>query len=97
MSTPTTCLPPEVRQHVTALLCDADDSLFPSEAAAFQASVEVTNRFLAEHGIDRRVTAEELRTTRRGRTSGRRHASWPRRRAPRSPTSTCGCRRSNVR
>jgi beta-phosphoglucomutase-like phosphatase (HAD superfamily) len=67
MSTPTTCLPPEVRQHVTALLCDADDSLFPSEAAAFQASVEVTNRFLAEHGIDRRVTAEELRTTATGK------------------------------
>ena len=47
---------------VTALLCDADDSLFPSEAPAFEASVEVTNRFLAAHGIDRRVTARELQT-----------------------------------
>ena len=47
---------------VTALLCDADDSLFPSEAPAFEASVEVTNRFLAAHGIDRRVTAGELQT-----------------------------------
>jgi beta-phosphoglucomutase-like phosphatase (HAD superfamily) len=45
-----------------ALLCDADDSLFPSEAPAFDASSEVTNRFLAAHGIDRRVTSEELRS-----------------------------------
>lgn len=44
-----------------ALLCDADDSLFPSEAPAFDASTEVTNRFLSAHRIDRRVTSDELR------------------------------------
>jgi beta-phosphoglucomutase-like phosphatase (HAD superfamily) len=67
VSTSTTGLTPEVLAGVTALLCDADDSLFPSEAAAFEASVEVTNRFLAEHGIHRRVTAEELRRTATGK------------------------------
>ena len=48
---------------VTTLLLDADDNLFPSEAPAFEASVEVTNRFLAAHGIDRTVTAAELQTS----------------------------------
>ena len=56
-----------VPEGVTALLCDVDDTLVPSEAPAFEASVEVTNRFLAAHGIDRRVTAEELRTSYTGK------------------------------
>ena len=52
---------------VTALLCDVDDTLLPSEAPAFEASVEVTNRFLDAHGIDRRVTSQELRTSYTGK------------------------------
>jgi HAD superfamily hydrolase (TIGR01509 family) len=50
-----------------ALLCDADGNLFPSEEPAFVASAEVTNRFLAAHGIDRRYTAEELRLATTGK------------------------------
>jgi HAD superfamily hydrolase (TIGR01509 family) len=46
---------------VQALLCDADGCLFPSEEPAFDASAEVTNRFLAEVGASARFTAEELR------------------------------------
>jgi beta-phosphoglucomutase-like phosphatase (HAD superfamily) len=45
---------------ITALLCDADDNLFPSEAPAFAASTEVTNRFLARFGVTAPVTADEL-------------------------------------
>jgi HAD superfamily hydrolase (TIGR01509 family) len=48
-------------EQVQVLLCDADGNLFPSEEPAFDASVEVTNAFLAEIGSDRRFTAEELR------------------------------------
>lgn len=48
-------------QPITTLLCDADDNLFPSEAPAFAASTEVTNRFLAEFGVTAPLTAEELR------------------------------------
>ena len=43
------------------LLCDADGCLFPSEEPAFAASAGVTNALLAELGIGRRFTAEELR------------------------------------
>jgi beta-phosphoglucomutase-like phosphatase (HAD superfamily) len=43
------------------VLCDADGNLFPSEEPAFVASAEVTSRFLAEHGVQRRYEAEELR------------------------------------
>lgn len=43
------------------VLCDADGNLFPSEEPAFVASVDVTNAFLAEHGVDRRYGSEELR------------------------------------
>ena len=43
------------------LLCDADGCLFPSEEPAFEASTDVTNRLLAELGIDRRFDAEELK------------------------------------
>ena len=46
---------------ITTLLCDADDNLFPSEAPAFDASTEVTNRFLARFGVTSPFTAEELR------------------------------------
>lgn len=50
------------------VLCDADGNLFPSEEPAFEASVEVTNRFLAERGVDRRYGAEELRLAATGRS-----------------------------
>ncbi|HZU46844.1 MAG TPA: HAD family phosphatase, partial [Mycobacterium sp.] len=46
---------------ITTLLCDADDNLFPSEKPAFDASVEVINRFLARFGVTTPFTAEELR------------------------------------
>lgn len=46
---------------VRVVLCDADGNLFPSEEPAFVASTVVTNRFLAEHGVDRRYDSEELR------------------------------------
>ena len=48
-------------EQVQVLLCDAAGNLFPSEEPAFDASVEVTNAFLAEIGSDRRFTAGELR------------------------------------
>ena len=48
-------------EQVEYLLCDADGNLFPSEEPAFDASVQVTNAFLAEIGSDRRFTAHELR------------------------------------
>jgi len=53
---------------VRVVLCDADGNLFPSEEPAFEASVEVTNRFLAENGVDRRYGAEELRLAATGRS-----------------------------
>lgn len=46
---------------VRVLLCDADGNLFPSEDPAFAASTEVTHAALAQLGVERRVTAEELR------------------------------------
>jgi HAD superfamily hydrolase (TIGR01509 family) len=54
-------LPETLVQRLEALLCDADGNLFPSEEPAFVASAEVTNRFLADLGVARRFTAEELR------------------------------------
>ncbi len=54
-------VPTPLLQQVKFLLCDADGNLFPSEEPAFDASVEVTNAFLAEIGSDRRFTADELR------------------------------------
>jgi HAD superfamily hydrolase (TIGR01509 family) len=54
-------VPTSSLQQVRFLLCDADGNLFPSEEPAFDASVEVTNAFLAEIGSDRRFSAEELR------------------------------------
>ncbi len=46
---------------VEILLCDADGNLFPSEEPAFAASTTVTNRLLAELGIDRTFTPDSLR------------------------------------
>jgi beta-phosphoglucomutase-like phosphatase (HAD superfamily) len=54
-------VPSEPLERVQILLCDADGNLFPSEEPAFDASVEVTNAFLAHIGSDRRFTAEGLR------------------------------------
>ena len=60
-------LPPSLVGQVQVLLCDADGNLFPSEEPAFDASVQVTNAFLAEIGSDRRFTADELRLAAIGR------------------------------
>ncbi|WAC92566.1 HAD family hydrolase [Mycobacterium sp. Aquia_213] len=46
---------------ITTLLLDADDSLFASERPAFDASTEVTNRFLARFGVSAPLSSEELR------------------------------------
>jgi len=57
---------PLASTKVRVVLCDADGNLFPSEEPAFVASTRVTNRFLAEHGIERRYEAEEMRLTATG-------------------------------
>ena len=49
------------------LLCDADGCLFPSEEPAFVASAAVTNRLLADLGVDRRFEPEELKAYAVGR------------------------------
>jgi beta-phosphoglucomutase-like phosphatase (HAD superfamily) len=59
--------PATVLGDVQALLCDADGNLFPSEEPAFVASADVTNRYLAAHGVQRRFTAEELRLATTGK------------------------------
>lgn len=46
---------------ITTLLLDADDNLFGSERPAFDASTEVTNRFLARFGVTVPLSSEELR------------------------------------
>jgi beta-phosphoglucomutase-like phosphatase (HAD superfamily) len=61
LSAPSPALPPAVTAVLRMVLCDADGNLFPSEEPAFDASVEVTNAFLAELGSERRYTADELR------------------------------------
>jgi HAD superfamily hydrolase (TIGR01509 family) len=53
---------------VEALLCDADDNLFPSEAPAFVASTEVINAVMEEIGSPRRYEPEQLRLTSTGKT-----------------------------
>lgn len=53
---------------IRVVLCDADGNLFPSEEPAFEASVEVTNRYLADHGVARQYGAEELRLAATGRS-----------------------------
>jgi beta-phosphoglucomutase-like phosphatase (HAD superfamily) len=67
-----------VTEQLTTLLCDADGNLFASEEPAFAASAEVTNRFLAELGDERRFTPDELRLAATGlnfRTTARRFAA----------------------
>jgi beta-phosphoglucomutase-like phosphatase (HAD superfamily) len=49
------------------LLLDADGSLFPSEAPAFVASADVTNRFLASLGVTATYTPEHLLATTTGK------------------------------
>lgn len=71
-------LPEPLVARLDALLCDADGNLFPSEEPAFAASAEVTNRFLADLGVDRRFSSEELRLATTGmnfRTTSRRLAA----------------------
>ena len=46
---------------ITTLLLDADDNLFPSEGPAFDASAEVTTRFLARFGVTAPLSGDELR------------------------------------
>jgi beta-phosphoglucomutase-like phosphatase (HAD superfamily) len=53
--------------EVRVLLLDADGNLFPSEAPAFEASAEVTNRFLASLGIEQKYTPEYLLATTTGK------------------------------
>jgi beta-phosphoglucomutase-like phosphatase (HAD superfamily) len=53
--------------HLRALLLDADGNLFPSEAPAFVASADVTNRFLAALGVPAEYTAEYLLATTTGK------------------------------
>ncbi|GAB7192284.1 hypothetical protein NUM3379_29930 [Kineococcus sp. NUM-3379] len=48
-------------ERLRVVLCDADDNLFGSEIPAFEAATEVTNRFLAAHGVAHRYTPGELR------------------------------------
>jgi HAD superfamily hydrolase (TIGR01509 family) len=60
-------LPAPLIERLQALLCDADGNLFASEEPAFVASAEVTNRYLAAHGIPERFTAEELRLATTGK------------------------------
>jgi beta-phosphoglucomutase-like phosphatase (HAD superfamily) len=55
-------------RSVAALLCDADDNLFPSEAPAFVASTEVVNTVMEEIGAPRRYEPEQLRLTATGKT-----------------------------
>jgi beta-phosphoglucomutase-like phosphatase (HAD superfamily) len=58
-------LPPA--DHLRVLLLDADGNLFPSEAPAFVASADVTNRFLASVGVQTTYTPEHLLATTTGK------------------------------
>ncbi len=51
----------------TTLLCDADGTLFPSEEPAYEASAEVTNRYLAHLGAERPFGARELQKMTNGK------------------------------
>jgi beta-phosphoglucomutase-like phosphatase (HAD superfamily) len=53
--------------ELRVLLLDADGSLFPSEAPAFDASAEVTNRFLAALGVAVTYSPEHLLATTTGK------------------------------
>ena len=52
---------------LTALLCDADGTLFPSEEPAYAASATVTNRFLAGLGATRDYEPSELQALTNGK------------------------------
>jgi beta-phosphoglucomutase-like phosphatase (HAD superfamily) len=54
-------------QEVRVLLLDADGNLFPSEAPAFVASADVTNRLLAKLGVEEKYTPEHLLATTTGK------------------------------
>jgi beta-phosphoglucomutase-like phosphatase (HAD superfamily) len=56
-----------IRRSARALLLDADGCLFPSEKAAYVASTDVMNALLAQLGVRRRYTAEELEREHTGR------------------------------
>ncbi|MEV4702974.1 HAD family phosphatase [Actinoplanes sp. NPDC049316] len=55
-------------RDLRCLLLDADGNLFPSEAPAFAASADVTNRFLASLGVRATYTPERLLATATGQT-----------------------------
>jgi len=61
MSHPLQFVRPFDPASITTLLLDADDNLFPSEAPAFDASAEVTTRFLARFGVTAPLIGDELR------------------------------------
>ena len=61
MNQPLTFVRPFDPASITTLLLDADDNLFPSESPAFDASAEVTTRFLARFGVDSPLSGDELR------------------------------------
>ena len=54
-------------EDLQVLLLDADGNLFPSEAPAFVASADVTNRFLASVGVQASYTPEHLLATTTGK------------------------------
>ena len=61
MSQPLTFVRSFDPRSITTLLLDADDNLFPSEAPAFDASADVTTRFLARFGVTAPLSGDELR------------------------------------
>ena len=61
MSRPLQFVRPFDPTSITTLLLDADDNLFPSEAPAFDASAEVTTRFLARFGVTAPLSGDQLR------------------------------------
>ena len=58
---------PRIPDDLRVLLLDADGNLFPSEEPAFDASAEVTNRFLAALDVRATYTPEELLATTTGK------------------------------
>lgn len=51
-----------------AILCDADGNLFDSEPPAFDASAQVTNRFLESLGLSQRFSGDDLRRQTTGKS-----------------------------
>jgi HAD superfamily hydrolase (TIGR01509 family) len=58
----------QVLAGARVILCAADGNLFPAGKAAFEASAEVMNEFLATLGVRRVLTGEELRRAASGMT-----------------------------